>query len=289
MLGPDDDVIHGGAGNDVVGSEAGDDQVYGDAGDDIVFGGAGNDLLSGGTGSDKLNGGTGFDVAIQEGTRTDYTVTLEGAGIKLTHTASGVSEWLVDVEQVRFATGPSLTVAHSAAEKAAAYLFQKWIGHDLNQGEGAIIQSLTGKTALEVATLFAQVFPTQAAGKTPAQLLEGMASAGAIRVDAIRDVTVTGDAGNNTITPTLGLARFVDGGAGTDTVVIPATLSQTYVQSQNNGSFTLQRLTDGAMLDVTRLERVSFSDTNLALDLNGNAGQAAKLLGALGAKGIEFA
>ncbi|WP_369819475.1 calcium-binding protein, partial [Acidovorax sp. Root217] len=42
VLGPDDDIIHGGGGNDVVGSEAGDDQVFGDAGDDIVFGGAGN-------------------------------------------------------------------------------------------------------------------------------------------------------------------------------------------------------------------------------------------------------
>ncbi len=282
VLGPDDDTIHGGGGNDTVGSEGGDDQVYGDAGDDIVFGGAGNDLLSGGTGSDRLNGGTGFDVAVQEGARTDYTVTLEGAGIKLTHTASGVSDWLVDVEQVRFATGPSLTVAHSAAEEAGAYLFQKWIGRDLNQGEGAVIQSLTGKTALEVATLFAQFFPEQSAGKTPAQLLEGMNTAGAVRVDAIRDVTVTGDAGHNTIGPTLGLARYVDGGAGTDTVVIPATLGQTHVQAHGNGSFTLQRLTDGAMLDTTRVERVTFSDTKLALDLDGNAGQAAKLLGALG-------
>jgi len=286
VLGPDDDTIHGGGGNDTVGSEGGDDQVYGDAGDDIVFGGAGNDLLSGGTGSDKLNGGTGFDVAIQEGARSDYTVTLEGAGIKLTHTASGVSDWLVDVEQVRFATGPSLTVAHSAAEEAGAYLFQKWVGRDLNQGEGAIIQSLTGKTALEVATLFAQFFPEQSGGRTPAQLLEGMASAGAVRVDAIRDVTVTGDAGHNTINPTLGLARYVDGGAGTDTVVIPATLGQTHVQANGNGSFTLQRLTDGAMLDTTRVERVTFSDTKLALDLDGNAGQAAKLLGALGGPGM---
>ncbi|EJE50420.1 putative calcium-binding protein, partial [Acidovorax sp. CF316] len=286
VLGPDDDIIHGGGGNDVVGSEAGDDQVYGDAGDDIVFGGAGNDLLSGGTGSDKLNGGTGFDVAIQEGARTDYTVTLDGAGVKLTHTASGVSDWLVDVEQVRFATGPSLTVAHSAAEEAGAYLFQKWLGRDLSQGEGTIIQSLTGKTALEVATLFAQFFPTQTAGKTAAQLLEGMASAGAIRVDAIREVTVTGDAGNNAISPTLGLARYVDGGAGIDTVVLPATLAQTHIQAQGNGNFTLQRMTDGAMLDVTRVERVSFSDTRLALDLNGNAGQAAKLLGALAGPGM---
>jgi hypothetical protein len=78
----------------------------------------------------------------------------------------------------------------------------------------------------------------------------------------------------------------VDGGAGTDTVVLPATLAQTHVQHNANGSYTLQRMTDGAMLDVTRVERVSFSDTKLALDLNGNAGQAAKLLGALAGPGI---
>ena len=45
-------------------------------------------------------------------------------------------------------------------------------------------------------------------------------------------------------------------------------------------------MTDGAMLDVTRVERVTFSDTKLALDLNGNAGQAAKLLGALGGSAL---
>lgn len=45
-------------------------------------------------------------------------------------------------------------------------------------------------------------------------------------------------------------------------------------------------MTDGAMVDVTRVERVTFSDTKLALDLNGNAGQAAKLLGALGGSAL---
>ena len=42
---------------------------------------------------------------------------------------------------MRFATGPGLTAAHSAAEEAGAYLFQKWMGRELNQGEGAISQA----------------------------------------------------------------------------------------------------------------------------------------------------
>lgn len=283
VLVPDDDVIHGSGGQDIIGSEGGDDQVFGDAGDDVVFGGDGNDLISGGSGSDRLNGGTGFDVALQEGKRSDYTAVLDGAGIRLTHTASGVSDWLVDIEQVHFDTGPILTVAHSAAEEAVAYLAAKWVGRDLTQSEGAYVQTLAGKSALEVATMFANFFPQLAAGRTPAQLLEGMASAGAIRVDAVREETVTGDAGDNTIHPIMGLARYVDGGAGIDTVVFPATLANTYVLANPGGSFTLQRLTEGSMLDLTHVERVTFNDTRLALDVagNGHAGQAAKLVGAL--------
>ncbi|MEG1117475.1 MAG: hypothetical protein RSE46_20750, partial [Janthinobacterium sp.] len=267
--------------NDTVGSKGGNDQIYGDEGDDIVFGGVGNDLLSGGSGNDKLNGGTGFDVALQEGKRNDYSITLDGAGIKLTHIASGVSDWLVDVEQLRFDTGPILTVAHSAAEEAAAFLFQQWMGRDLTQSEGAVIQTLDGLSAVQVAELFAQVFPQQAGGKTAQQLLAGMEAAGAIRVDAVRETTFVGGASDNTITPTLGLAWTIDGGAGTDTLVFPATLAQTHIEASDNG-FTLHRMTDGAMLELVNVERLTFSDTHLALDLDGHAGQAAKLLGALG-------
>ncbi|MEG0225067.1 MAG: calcium-binding protein, partial [Comamonas sp.] len=280
VLGADDDIIHGGGGNDTVGSKGGDDKIYGDAGDDIVFGGAGNDLLSGGSGSDRLNGGTGYDVALQEGKRSDYTITLEGAGIKLTHGASGVSDWLVDVEQVRFATGPSLTVAYSEAEEAAAFLFQQWMGREPTPSEGAVIQTLQGKTALQVAELFALVFPQQAGGRTAQQLLEGMDSAGAIRVDAERATAFTGDAGDNTFTPTPGLAWSVDGGAGIDTVVFPASFAQMHIEARDAG-FTLQRMTDGAMLELSNVERLTLEDTHLALDLDGHAGQAAKLIGAV--------
>ncbi len=284
VFGPDDDIIHGGGGNDIIGSLGGDDQLYGDAGNDIVFGGAGNDLLSGGAGSDQLNGGTGFDVALQEGQRIDYTITLEGQGIRLTHIASGVSDLLVDVEQVRFEAGPIVTVAHSAAEQAAAYLFRQWMGRDLTQAEGAVIQTLDGASALEVAALFAQVFPSEAAGKSPEALLAGMASSTDLGlVNADRTTAVSVDGLDNTIMPTLGLARFVEGGAGIDTVVIPATLAQIHLQAGTSG-FTVQRLSDGAMLDLTQVERLSLSDTSLALDIagNGHAGQAAKLLGVLG-------
>lgn len=53
ILGPDDDILHGGGGDDTVGSKGGNDQLFGDAGNDTLFGGQGNDLLDGGSGVDK--------------------------------------------------------------------------------------------------------------------------------------------------------------------------------------------------------------------------------------------
>ena len=57
VLGPDDDILHGGAGNDVVGSKGGNDQLFGDEGSDTVVGGLGDDHLEGGAGDDLLVGG----------------------------------------------------------------------------------------------------------------------------------------------------------------------------------------------------------------------------------------
>ncbi|MEG3064078.1 MAG: matrixin, partial [Comamonas sp.] len=43
---------------------------------------------------------------------------------------------------------------------------------------------------------------------------------------------------------------------------------------------------DGAMLELSNVERLTLNDTQLALDLDGHAGEAAKLLGALGGVGL---
>jgi Ca2+-binding RTX toxin-like protein len=57
VLGPEDDIIRGGAGNDTIGSKGGDDQLFGDEGNDWAVGGIGNDTLQGGDGNDILQGG----------------------------------------------------------------------------------------------------------------------------------------------------------------------------------------------------------------------------------------
>ncbi|NRB17009.1 MAG: Hint domain-containing protein [Rhodobacteraceae bacterium] len=49
--GPDDDLVHAGAGNDTVEAGAGDDTIHGGSGDDVLNGGAGNDVIEGDTNS----------------------------------------------------------------------------------------------------------------------------------------------------------------------------------------------------------------------------------------------
>ena len=286
VLGSSGNVVHAGGGNDTISSQDGDDRLYGGAGDDVISAGAGNDILSGGSGNDRFDGGAGFDVALQEGKLADYKVTLDGQGIRLTHISSGVYDLLVDVEQVRFDTGPAFTVAYSAAEQAAAFLFRKWLDRDMTQAEGVTYKALVGASALDVAATFARAFPQATSGESAGTLIDGMAeSTSIIRLGAgpAPELSILGNAGDNTLSPVLGVIRHVDGYGGIDTVVLPVALGQAQLEASGTG-FTLTRVSDGALLGLKNVERVKFSDASLALDVAGagHAGQAVKLLGALG-------
>lgn len=76
-------------------------------------------------------------------------------------------------------------------------------------------------------------------------------------------------------------SNALDGGSGIDTVRIQSTRDQ----------FSLNKTTDGYAITaiiqpinqdiLTHIERLEFNDVNIALDLDGHAGQVAKLLGAV--------
>jgi hypothetical protein len=92
--------------------------------------------------------------------------------------------------------------------------------------------------------------------------------------------TINGNPGNNTLTGGGGIDTL-DGGAGIDTSAYTATRSSytltlgatTTVQDKRTAG-----LSDGTD-SLKNIERLKFSDVSLALDLNGHAGQAVKLLG----------
>ncbi|WP_322993537.1 hypothetical protein [Limnohabitans sp.] len=93
----------------------------------------------------------------------------------------------------------------------------------------------------------------------------------------------TGTAQNDLLSVTTASAT-VDGLAGIDTVTLNAAASTFKLQAKPTGnltSYSLVRQDGTGTVSLTNVERLTFTDQKLALDLNGNAGSVAKILGAV--------
>jgi hypothetical protein len=88
---------------------------------------------------------------------------------------------------------------------------------------------------------------------------------------------VTGTTQNNLLTVSTPSAN-VDGLAGIDTVVLSAAASNFKLQTSAAG-YNLVRQDGSGTVSLANVERLTFTDQKLALDLNGNAGSVAKILG----------
>lgn len=79
------------------------DQLDGTTGDDDMYGMSGNDSLYGGKGNDFLDGGWGTDSAYYLGSRSEYTVTRDGDGFRVTDkVGTEGSDLLVNVDRLDF-------------------------------------------------------------------------------------------------------------------------------------------------------------------------------------------
>ncbi len=102
------------------------------------------------------------------------------------------------------------------------------------------------------------------------QALEGFAGNDTINGGNGNDI-LNGGAGNDTL----------DGGAGTDVAAFSGNLSS-YTVSMAGSSYTVRANTGSDGTDtLTNVERLKFSDFSVALDVSGNAGTTAKILGAV--------
>jgi len=101
-------------------------------------------------------------------------------------------------------------------------------------------------------------------------------------IGSAMDDTLVGDEFDNWLVGAAGNDKL-DGGAGIDTALIHAPRATATLTRLNDGSTVAQwTLKRGAEVDkLTGIERVEFSDYGIALDSEGNAGEAAKLLGVL--------
>lgn len=104
-------VINGTSGNNSLEGNTGNDTISGLAGNDRLFGLIGDDTLIGGHGHDTLSGGDGNDVAVFEGLRKDYWITLDGANTATVRyqgkigAYAGTDRVASDVESFSFADG----------------------------------------------------------------------------------------------------------------------------------------------------------------------------------------
>ncbi|MCX7086886.1 MAG: DUF4214 domain-containing protein, partial [Methylococcales bacterium] len=279
VLGADNDILHGNDGNDKIGSLDGNDQVFGDAGSDIVFGGYGNDQLSGGTGNDHLNGGFGYDIALQAGTLNDYEVTVQGNNVQLTNKLTGEKDQFVDVEQIRFDSGSSLTVAYSSGEQIAAHLVDTFLHRDVTQDEGAYVQQSLSAASPDAITKAFLTLPEAASLSThrSAELLAGLNTNVAIlTIDTQQELTYSSANDQGYLPEGRGLTA--DGGAGFDVLKLHGGLQDTHLAHKDN-VLELTQLNDGSMLNVTNAEMLSFdSGETVVLAHNATEGNLARLV-----------
>jgi hypothetical protein len=75
--------------------------------------------------------------------------------------------------------------------------------------------------------------------------------------------------------------NILDGGSGIDTAIMESSKDRYTLNKTANGYILTDTVNSGNLDTLTTIERLKFSDTGLALDLDGHAGQVAKLLGAV--------
>lgn len=105
---------------------------------------------------------------------------------------------------------------------------------------------------------------------------------------AAKNDVIYGYGGNDRVTPGLG-DDYVNGGSGIDTVVLSGRASDYALQiSRDIVTVTDSRPSRDGSDTLINVERLEFSDKKVAVDIQGNAGQTAKILnGIFGAAAIQ--
>ncbi|HSH90655.1 MAG TPA: calcium-binding protein [Ramlibacter sp.] len=235
------EAIQGSDDADLMGGGGGDDTVSGGGGDDTLYGDDGNDDLNGDAGNDSLHGGDGDD-DLDGGTGADQ---MSGGSGSDTYRVDQADDVLVE---------PDAPLQRILAGQPLA---------------GVLV---------EVDTVISAVSWTLGAGFENLTLAAGTAA-----------INGTGNASNNVITGNdganvlAGLAGndTLTGGGALDSATYTGTRSQ-YTLASNSNGFEVNATQTGEGTDtVSGVERLHFSDKKVALDLDGNAGHVAKLLGAV--------
>jgi len=208
------------SGNDLFIGDATDNTVQGGAGDDQLFGAAGDDSLYGGSGADQLFGGEGIDL-LDGGLGTDF---LNGG--------AGDDRYVIDNAGDRISEfgGSGIDTVLSSI----SYV----LGTDL---ENLV---LTGTAAID------------ATGNDVNNYIIGNAGRNVLAGGAGDDIIATIN-GNAAIKPDAGFDR-IDGGIGTDTLMLGGVQSDYHVLNAGGATFLV---TARGATEVTGIEQGAFNTT----------------------------
>ncbi|WP_281400102.1 hypothetical protein [Microvirga zambiensis] len=240
--GLENDSLIGGAGYDSLVGGAGNDALDGSADNDILYGNEGNDTLDGGTGNDRLSGDEGNDF-LSGGTGNDN---LNGAE---------------DNDTLSGGDGNDLLSGDNGNDSL--------IG---GAGDDSYLVEVATDAVIETAgegtdTLYAIASYTLAAG----------AHVEILRADGSAAVALTGNEIGNVFHGNRGANR-IDGGGGSDTLVLTGTRADYDVTLNQDGSVTLidKRQDRDGTDTISNIEIFEFSDSKLSL--LGLVGDVGKIL-----------
>jgi len=277
------------ANDNLVGGE-GNDSLVGLAGDDSLAGGAGDDAIRGDAGNDLLNGGAGNDLVSYYWAAGPVAVDL-ASGLA---TGEG-NDTLLGIEHV-------LGSAHGDSLAGDAADNDLWgdPGNDQLSGAGGsdYLVGSAGNDTLDGGEGFDYAGFSDNAVAVTVDLTAGRATDSGGAIDTLVDIegvygswfgdALAGDSAANLLLGAPG-NDSLDGAGGIDNAMYVGTRSQ-YTVAAAGATYQVTGTATGEDTDtLTNIERLLFSDFNLALDLGGNAGTVAKVLGAVlgqGASGV---
>ncbi len=276
------ELIEGLAGDDSLRSGGGNDLLLGGSGDDSVYSGLGNDLLDGGDGYDYLyftEATAGVNIDLRSGRATGGTGNDTIKGFELVFGSTFADTYFGNDQSVGFLGldgndtitggagndhlegngGDDVINGGEGVDSTAFYSAAFAI--DVNLGAGRASGGLGRDTLISIENAVGSVFGDTLTGSGADNRLEG-------------------SDGNDTFNSTAG-NDVLNGDAGLDRVVYPLARSAYTLQRTAEGSYRMEKPAAAGADLLSGVERLSFADMGLALDLGGAAGQTARLLGAV--------
>ena len=266
---------------------SGNDIIEGSNFADFLLGYSGTDFIMGGGGNDYIDGGAGTDTAIYSQARVNYVVSSIAGGYRVV--GSEGTDTLNNIESVRFSDG---TYSISTLVTTVA---SNTVADTRDVPSNVVTSSTFPRLQAELLASLKYNNPSGSPSSTESVLLGsgvwghfGTSNADVLVGTDIADYmfgyagrdNISGGKGNDFIYP--GDGGFGDGGEGIDTLVFERALSSYTVYPQSTtqaGNVLYLSVVTKLPLPIEvstfdSIERIKFTDINLALDVapNQNAG-----------------